>query len=287
VALLVAVVFTVTTGAAQPASFYRYTSFVIPIVLLLGVFLVGLGAPADDRVGRWARDPRLPLAVVAACFLTAFISYHPRRAPLDAIADASRFAVGWYSIDKAYTTQEGWPSRQRYGAIYPGARGAYDAVGPHVRIWSLHTFAYCMLPDCRVEAWPQFVTTRDWDRLMFGSPEEGRAALQAAGLNYVLFSTELFLNNDPLPLSPLFAPDNIARYLGIRWTDGTTTLLTWLGPGVTPLDETWVARYRRVVLESAEVQTWPLEQFRAIYARLRATPHPWRTFDLPWSAPAR
>lgn len=287
VALAAAIGFAVTAGTAQSISFYRYTSFVIPLMLLCGVLLVRMGADADGPFARLARDPRTPLAVVAACFLTAFISYHPRRAPLDAIDDASRFAVGWYSIDKAYTTQEGWPARPPYGGIYPGARGAYGAVGPHVRIWSLHTFSYCMLPDCQMEAWPQFVTTRDWDRLMFGSPEEGRAALQAVGLNHVLFSTELFLNNDPLPLSPLFAPDNIARYLGIRWTDGTTTLLTWLGPGVTPLDEAWVARYRRAVVESPGMQSFPLEQLRAIYARLRATPHPWRSFALPWSAPAR
>jgi len=38
-----------------------------------------------------------------------------------------------------------------------------------------------------------------------------------------------------------------------------------------------------VVEESASVQTFPLEQFRDIYARLRATPHPWRSFTLPWS----
>jgi hypothetical protein len=152
-----------------------------------------------------------------------------------------------------------------------------------VRIWSMHNTAYCMLPDCRVETWPAFTTTRDWDRLMFGTPEEGRAALRAAGLDFFLFSTDLLLNNDPLPRSPLLAPDNIASYLGMRWTDGTTTLLTWLGPGVTPLDPEWVARYRRAVAESGSVQSFPLDQFRTIYANLRATPHPWRSFVLPWS----
>jgi hypothetical protein len=281
--LAATIVFALTTGIAQPISFYRYTSFVLPIVLLCGVLLVRIGYDADGPVGRIVRDPRTPLAVVVACFISAMISYHPRRAPADAVIDATRFAVGWYSIDKAYTTQEGWAARQPYGAIYPGARGAYEAIGPHVRIWSLHNMAYCMLPDCRVETWPAFATTREWDRLMFGSPEEGRAALQAAGLDFFLFSTDLMLNNDPLPRSPLMAPDNIASYLGIRWTDGTTTLLTWLGPGVTPLDPEWVARYRRAVAESGSVQSFPLDQFRTIYANLRATPHPWRSFFLPWS----
>lgn len=286
VALAVTSGFAVTTGTAQPISFYRYTSFVVPLVLLGGIALIRIGTDADGTLGRLARDPRTPWAIVAACFLTAFISYHPRRAPFDAIADGSRFAVGWYSIDKAYTTQRGWPARSVYGGIYPGARGAYAAVGPHVRIWSLHVFSYCMLPDCGIESWLSFTTTADWDRLMFDTPEAGRAALQGVGLNHFLFSAELRLDSDPLPLSPLFAPDNIARYLGIRWTDGTTTLLTWLGPGIRPLDEAWIARYRRAVSESS-VHSFPLEQFRAIYARLRATPHPWRSFELPWSSRAR
>jgi hypothetical protein len=206
---------------------------------------------------------------------------------MDALLDASRFAVGWYSIDKAYTTQKGFPSRAPYGGIYPGARGAYEAVGPHVPILSLNILSYCMLPDCRVESWPSFATSPDWDRLMFGSPEEGRAALQSAGLNYVLFSTDLVLNSDPLLLSPLLAPDNIARYFGIRWTDGTSSLLTWLGPGITPLDDAWLMRYRRAIADSGALQSFPLESFRAIYARLRATPHPWHSFAVPWSIPAR
>ena len=65
---------------------------------------------------------------------------------------------------------------------------------------------------------------------MFGQPEEAKRALQAADLNYFLFTREDSIA-DPLPLSPLFTPDNIGRYLGVRWTDGTSVLLTWLGPG--------------------------------------------------------
>jgi hypothetical protein len=276
-----------TAGIAQPISFYRYTSFVIPIVLLCGVVLVRVGAEADGQSGRLLRHPMAPYAVIAACFITAFISYHPRRAPMDAVLDASRFAVGRYSIDEAYTTQKGFPARASYGGIYPGARGAYEAVGPHVPILSFSTYSYCMLPGCRVESWPSFATSPDWDRLMFGSPEEGRDALQAAGLNYVLFSTDLYLNSDPVLLSPLLAPDNIARYFGIRWTDGTSSLLTWLGPGIRPLDEAWLGRYRRAVADSGALQSFPLETFRVIYARLRATPHPWHSFVVPWSIPAR
>ena len=148
----------------------------------------------------------------------------------------------------------------------------------------MHVHSYCMLPDCRIETHPTaFIMTPDWDRLMFGTPEEGRQALQTSRIDYFLFSTELLLY-DPLPLSPLFAPDNIGRYLGVRWTDGTTTLLTWLGPGTTPLDAAWLAAYRRTVESSPSIQSFPYADMRSIFARLRATPHPWRSFPLPWGA---
>jgi hypothetical protein len=84
-------------------------------------------------------------------------------------------------------------------------------------------------------------------------------------------------------LSPLFSPDNIAQNLGVRWTDGTTTLLTWLGPGVQPLDKAWLADYRHAVEESGTARSFPYEAMKKIFARLNATPHPWRPFQLPWA----
>jgi hypothetical protein len=234
------------------------------------------------RWSRWATHPRFPAALVVACMVTAFISYHPRRAPADAVIDAARFASGWYSIDRAYTTQQGWPARRPWGAIHPAARAAYGIVGPARRMWSMHSDTYCMLPRCVVETWPAFALP-DWDRLMFGTPEEGRDVLRAAGVDYVLFSTALYLY-DPLPLSPLFSPDNIGRHLGLRWTDGEASLLTWIGPDTTPLDDAWIARYRRAVESSAVVRSFPYGTLRDLYATLRATPHPWRPFPLPrWS----
>jgi hypothetical protein len=53
-------------------------------------------------------------------------------------------------------------------------------------------------------------------------------------------------------------PDNIARYFGIRWTDGTTTLLTWAGSGTTALDEKWVADYRQSVATSPVCEIFPM-----------------------------
>src|SRR5215212_7209793 len=102
-----------------------------------------------------------------------------------------------------------------HGARFIRAPGAYAAVGPDVPIWSLHILSYCMLPGCKMESAYSFIMTRDWDRLMWGSPEERRALLQVAGLNHFLFSRELDIH-DPLPRSPLFSPENIGRHFGVR-----------------------------------------------------------------------
>ncbi len=68
--------------------------------------------------------------------------------------------------------------------------------------------------------------------------------LQQAGLNYFLF-----LDNVPmwdlLPYSRLFAPDILGRFLGIKWTDGTAFLLTWIGPEARPIDQAFLETYAR------------------------------------------
>ena len=116
---------------------------------------------------------------------------------------------------------------------------------------------------------------------MWGTSEEGQGALRAPGLNYFLFSRELDIR-DPLPLSPLFSPDNIARYFGIRWTDGTTTLLTWPDSDTVAPDAAWVNEYRRAVTQSSFAQGFPNAAMKAIFDRLIASPHPWQPPNLQW-----
>jgi hypothetical protein len=103
------------------------------------------------------------------------------------------------------------------------------------------------LPDCDFDVFRYVTTTSEDERVFFGSPEEARSSLQKAGLNYFLFSSEMPIGDPVVVISPLFAPDNIAKYLGLRWTDGTTSLLTWLGPDITPLSPDWLATYCRIV----------------------------------------
>jgi hypothetical protein len=196
-------------------------------------------------------------------------------------ANALAHAAGIISIDDAYAPRRAGGAEAPWGGIYPGARGAYTIVGPRTPIWSMNVFCYCMLPDCKMMSFWLDLMTQSWDRVIWGTPEEGQQALRAAGLNYFLFSRELDIFG-PLPLSPLFSPDNIGRYFGIRWTDGTTTLLTWAGPDTTAPDESWLAEYRAAVTASPFLRRFPNAEMKAIFDRLHATPHPWRSFDLTW-----
>jgi hypothetical protein len=277
-------VFAVAVGRAQPISFYRYSSFAMALSIALGVALWAVPDWRSTSKAKAALAILAPLFIVGGCFATASDQYQPG-AFRAVLGNALRFARGTESIDQAYSAQPGWAGRLPWGAIYPGARGAYSVVGPHVPIWSMHMHSYCMLPDCDMRTHSAFTMARDWDRMMFGTPEEGREILQQAGLNYFLFSRELATSLgivDVLPRSALFSPDNIGRYLGIHWTDGKTVLLTWTGPDTKPLDQEWLADYRHAVETSGTVRAMPYDVIRDIYRDLRATPHPWRSFKLPW-----
>lgn len=282
VAILAFILLAVAAGRSQPISFYRYSSFALPIVIAAGIALSTVArVSVTGKLAKAVCDGFLPLILLAGCIGAASASY--RSGAISTIlTNAWRFGKGTYSIDNAYTAQGGWAGRLPWGAIYPGARGVYAVVGPHTRVWTFHIHSYCMLPDCRFEHQPGFIMTRDLDRVLFGTPEEGKQALQAGGLKYFLFSRELPVQDDWITFAPLFAPDNISRFLGIRWTDGKTALLTWLGPDTVPLDEGWLADYRRAVEASPMVRGYPYAAMRKIYEQLRASPHPWRSFPLPW-----
>jgi hypothetical protein len=269
------------TGRAQPVSFFRYASFMVPIAILAGIALWTLPiSSAPVWLRRAVRDRRTPPAVLAITLVAIFAAASQRVRLFDTVLPrAWHFAIGTYSLDTAYTLQTGWPDKP-WGAIYPGARGAFAIAGPRTPIWSMHATSYCMLPGCRIEGADSFKIGAGWDRLMFGTPEQGREVLHSAGIDYFLFSRELPVQ-DYLPLSPLLRPDNIARHLGIRWTDGVTSLLTWAGPDTVPLDPAWVAAYGRA---TAAVHGFPYADMQMIFARLNAIPHPWRPFKLPWES---
>jgi hypothetical protein len=100
-----------------------------------------------------------------------------------------------------------------------------------------------MLPDCHVDGFGHFRLSPRAPEVYWGAPDRARDVLRSAGLDYVFVSWDMQVR-DPLPCTTLFSPDHIADYLGVRWTDGTSTLLTWLGPGVARLSPEWIAKYR-------------------------------------------
>jgi hypothetical protein len=301
-AILVFVALTVTVGRGLSGSFYRFANFIVPVVIVAGcaMWTAPIRHRSTPSFGDVLRRPLIPIAVLGLCAVVIAVKTRIDRNIVPLGVNALKHAAGIISIDDAYARQfsghsatprrnaidaVGIPalavSRQFLAGVYPGARGAYSTVGPHTPIWSMHVDSYCMLPDCKMRSFLYFVMTPSWDRLMWGTPEEGRAALQAAGLNYFLYSRELQIN-DPLPLSPLFSPDNISHYFGIGWTDGTTTLLIWLGPDTAVLDDAWVSEYRQAVAASTFVRHFPDAAMKAIFERLRDPARASGSVESPW-----
>jgi hypothetical protein len=262
-------------GQSQDISLFRYSTFVVPILIVAGTGLWAVSLRAfPNRQTRWRAGVVAPPLVLAACFAVTVASFRNAN-PRAHLANVWSFVSGRYSIDQAYTMQR-LPGRFAWGGIYPGARGAYQAVGPHTPIWSLHIFSYCMLPDCNIETHPAFTMGPDWDRVMFGAPDEAKEALQKAGINYFLFSRELRIADPLVGESSLFAPDVIGRHLGIYWTDGTTALLTWIGSTTMVFDQSWVADYKRLAKGAPS-----MAHLKPVFERLRRTPHPWQSITLP------
>jgi hypothetical protein len=243
--LLVLAVGAATAGLRNTFSFYRYGSFCLPLVLgLAGCGWLYICAPI--RIGWLNRAVRylLPVALLVAGLSQFWINQG--RFLKQVIPNALAFADGSISIRQAYGAQQGWPWRQPWGGIFPGTVGAWKTAGPGTRIWSMHLFAYCMLPHCRSETFVSFVLSPHLLDMLVGSAEGTRDILQREGLNYFFFTTEMEVC-DILPLTKPFTPEKIAGYLGIKWTDGKSYLLTWLQPGVIGLTPEWVAQYRKAI----------------------------------------
>jgi hypothetical protein len=222
----------------------------------------------------------VPLCVFVACFFCAHAAYPPGRFA-QVLMGARQFAFGEISIDRAYVAQTQWPGRMPSGGIYPGARGAYQIVGPNTPVWTFHVHSYCMLPDCNFQTHAPFIMSRDMDQVLYGSPEQARSVLQDAGMNYFFFSSELVVA-DFVVGAPLFQPDNIGKYLGVRWTDGKSVLLTWKGDDTRPFEGEILNSYKGAVEVSAVAKSFPWKAMNAIFLRLRSEPHPWKSFPLPW-----
>jgi hypothetical protein len=235
-------------GRTQPISFYRISTFCYAPTLCLALVACHLGLPVRTTAKRRLRliDIATWSAFAATLTLTAFL-YAPTvdgyRYNVKSIFDnALNFTKGRFSLFEAYQHEQGWSGTMPWGGIYPGIIEPWRIVGPHTRLWSFHIHSYCMLPDCRIEEFFSERLSPSWQTILFGTPDDAAKALQSEGSNYFFFSSELTMS-DPLKFSPLFAPQNIGKYLAIRWTDGTSYLLTWRSANTTPIDRKFLLAY--------------------------------------------
>ena len=261
VVLLVAVA--VLAGRAQSISFARLSSFFVPLLVLIAIagsvwVLNWPLARRDDIVLRLF----LPVALLVASLMSWQNNAHWIKPFNYASRDALRFLVGRYALADAYTFAN---SQYPFGAINPGALAAARQVPYDTPIWSTNVDSYCMVPGCLIESVISFKMSGRLDEILGGDPGLAKQRLREAGLNYFLFMKD-FRMIDLLPFSRLFAPDTIGRYLGIKWSDGSTFLLTWIGPDTSPIGPDFLDAYthRRAEPES----TW--FEFRQLVPRIAA-----------------
>jgi len=243
-------------GRTQSISFYRFSSFLIPVTLFsAATFWV---APTPRPVG--GAGTRLVAALPAVMILLTVLVvcgiFYDRSKARDIVRNAVAFIAGKHSIGSAYTSQIAWPGRLPWGGIYPAARIAQGLVPIGERLWSLNIHAYCMAPNCRIESYQSYRLNADWVAVLFENPHQARSALQAAGLNYFLISTELSIP-DPLALSSLFRPASVGRYFGVIWTDGKTALLTWKDAKSLELPADWIEAYGEQISKSRLQESFP------------------------------
>jgi hypothetical protein len=251
-------------GHVQDVSYSRFSTFFVPLLLVFALAWAGAEL-AKTRVGRGAEFVRyaLPLLVLAGTIASWWDIGHWGKRVQAATMEGVRFLDGHYSLADAFAHQQGGWS---FGAINPETLAAVRHAPPDTPIWSTNVAsAVCMAPMCHVESVVSFKMADRLDGILTGPPEQAKQILQQANLNDFLISTQWPLL-DLLPYSRLFDPDTIGQYLGIKWTDGTTYLLTWTGPDTTPLGPAFLATYRNMV----NVPEHPWFKFRVLLPQLDA-----------------
>jgi hypothetical protein len=266
----------------QALSFYRFSSFAYAPILCVALLLC-TAFPYPSRTKALVAG-----TVIAALVISGETGKHGRMmlAGIPMLTgDAASFLAGRTSLKEAYQ-RPGWPGRYSWGGIYPAMEQVWRIVGRGTPVYSLHVQSYCMLPDCRVLRWMDTRTVPDFGAVLFGTPDQAVAAIKQAGIDYFFYSTELAeppqAISSPIILSPIFAPGAISDYFGVKWSDGTSYLMTWRNRSERPLDADFLETYRRQV-EKAPIQTgFPLADWRSIFAHFRDNGlHPYR---LPWSS---
>jgi hypothetical protein len=255
----------VVAGRAQSFSFARLSSFFVPVLVMLATAgsVWALNWPLtrrDDAVLRLIVPALLLVGTLVAWQSPAHWTSSLRRET----ANAMRFLAGSYSLARAYSHAN---SRYPFGAINPGALAAAQQLPYGTPIWSTNVDSYCMVPGCLIESVVSFKMSGRLDEILGGDPELAKLRLQQAGLDYFLFMKD-YRMIDLLPFSRLFAPETIGRYLGVKWSDGSTYLLTWIGPDTTPIGPDFLEAYTRRRAEPEVVRWFRFDELAPLMATI-------------------
>jgi hypothetical protein len=283
-ALIVGVVAAIAlaTAQSQNVSFARFSTFFVPLLLLLAVGVNGWAMTwsVEERINKLLRLA-LPAILLVATILWWQETSDWIQHAYAATANSLRFVLGQDSLAKAYSHAE---SPYSFGGINPGALAAARQVPANTPIWSTNVDSYCMVPGCLIESVISFKMSGRLDEILGGEPDLAKRRLQEAGLNYFLFMSNYRIL-DLLPYSRLFSPETIGNYLGVKWTDGTTFLLTWLGPETSPMGPEILEAYKRLRSQPDNTQSFLFDELAPYISRIAPLMRSgqWRIADgFPW-----
>jgi hypothetical protein len=262
--LLFFIVIALLVGRAQSISFERLSTFFVPLLVLFAIACSAwlLNGKLQSRGNPWTWTVLPAVLFVAVLGAWQGKDHWTRRLPAET-ANALHFFFGRLSLAEAYGHVGGYA----FGGINPDALNAARQLPYGTPIWSTNIDSYCMVPGCLIESVISFKMSGRLDEILDGDPELAKQRLQEAGLNYFLFMKDLRII-DLLPFSRLFAPDTIGRYLGVKWSDGTTFLLTWIGPDTTPIGPDFLEAYTRRRAAPDALQWFKFDQLAPLIATI-------------------
>jgi hypothetical protein len=263
--LLFFIVIALLVGRAQSISFERLSTFFVPLLVLFAIACSALllNGKLQSRGDPWMWTVLPAVLLVAVLGAWQGKDHWSRRLPAET-ANALRFFFGGFSLADAYRHAT---SGYAFGAINPEALKAARQVPYGTPIWSTNVDSYCMVPGCLIEDVISFKMSGRLDEILGGDPELAKQRLQEAGLNYFLFMKD-YRVLDLLPYSRLFAPETIGRYLGVKWSDGSTFLLTWIGPDTTPIGADFLDPYTLLRAEPDALRWFKFDELAPLIATI-------------------
>jgi hypothetical protein len=263
--LLFFIVIALLAGRAQSISFERLSTFFVPLLLMFATACSAwlLNGKLRSRADPWTWTVLPAVLLIAVLGAWQGKDHWSRRLPAET-ANALRFFFGRFSLADAYRHAT---SGYAFGAINPEALKAARQVPYGTPIWSTNVDSYCMVPGCLIEDVISFKMSGRLDEILGGDPELAKQRLQEAGLNYFLFMKD-YRVLDLLPYSRLFAPDTIGRYLGVKWSDGSAFLLTWIGPDTTPIGADFLDPYTRLRAEPDALRWFKFDELAPLIATI-------------------